>query len=303
MSAWHPYTAETPCPVCGRPEGCSYHHGLRIVRCQAVAVGCHYAYQVHSGPGYYHRAEAPWTGLYRESGCPEWQGPLYSYERLATLCRHAAQQAWSMRPNDELAKAYGVPDQALKRMGCGYMDHAQLHAFSTPHLGAGAWTFPLVRGGGATNGVMLVSGSGLVSGLAGSEWTGLLVDHEGKESKQPRVVIALNPLAVPALWSLGIPAIGVCGLRESQHHLVEWCRKHYVRSLVVFLERDLPGLTKIRLWRDYEAFQQIARESNINVDYIVPPEGIRDALAWFRAGATKQDIYSKLHRTPERRSA
>jgi len=102
------------------------------------------------------------------------------------------------------------------------------------------------------------------------------------------LLIAEGPTDVASLLDLGFPAVGRPSCRGGARLVVQLVQTLRPERAVVVADGDGPGLCGAEKLAD----QLLACLSDVRV--VAPPDGIKDARAWKRRGATEEDINAAI---------
>lgn len=186
---------------------------------------------------------------------------------------------------NELAQQLGVSAESLRRLGLGQMspDHAAQWGFT---FHRGAWTFPMKLATGEVVGIRIRLNSGKKLAINGSR-NALFIPSE-LSSPITQLLIAEGESDTAALLDLGYAAIGRPGCTNGVDMIVKYVRRNGVQDVVIVADRDEEGLQgAVALATSVRAYIRTVR-------IIQPPQGIKDARAWRKAGATRADVDAQI---------
>ena len=184
-----------------------------------------------------------------------------------------------------LASATGLPANVLDGLGVGWSDRLT------------CWTFPMRAADGAVRGLRTRTPAGAKRAVAGSR-DGLFFPESwtGDPPERPaRLVVCEGPTDAAALLAWGFVAAG----RPSAHGaagivggLCGWLRP---AEVVLFADADGPG----RAGAENLAAALLPSVPAVRV--CEPPAGVKDARAWFLAGADAAAVTARIDAAPARR--
>jgi hypothetical protein len=234
--------------------------------------------------------EAGWLHRLRDGG-----GPPRSAVRTVAVPRPGARpdlerltaafQA-AVQPHEvyRLARALGLSRVSLQRLGIGW---------SAEHR---AWAFPMRDAAGLVLGIRLRREDGRKFAVRGGR-EGLFLPADGAGRDGP-LFIGEGPTDTAALLDLGFPGVaGRPSCTGGIRLLVDLVQGRRPGAVVIVADADEPG----RRGADNLASVLAAYAPAVRV--IAPPDGTKDARAWVRAGATRQDVEQVIGAAPVRRLA
>ncbi len=259
-----------PCPVCGRPDWCLVDRDDPPNRCLCARVADGARRKVTARDG----SDVGWLHVLRDDG-RAWHPrpitiPLTSagspdLGALADECRRAVDDVALAR----LADGLGLTIGSLRRLGVGW---------SARHR---AWTWPMVDTHGRVRGIRLrYLDRRKLSVRGGHE--GLFVPRDLAASE--RLLVCEGPTDTAALLGLGLAAVGRPSCAGGVGLLVDLVRRRREREVVIVADGDEPG----RRGAANLAAVLVAYAPAVRI--IEPPEGVKDARAWVRSGATAADV-------------
>jgi hypothetical protein len=199
------------------------------------------------------------------------------FAKLAAEYRAAVQPQALAR----LAASLGVSVESLGRLGIGWA------------LAHRAWTFPMIDTAGAVLGVRLRCPDGRKLSVKGGK-EGLFIPAALDGG---RLLIAEGPTDTAALLDLGFSAVGRPSCAGGVRLLVELVKRLAVPEMVIVADSDPPGQ------RGANNLAAVLLAYCCAVRIIRPPDGIKDARGWKRAGATAADVQAAIDAAPVRRLA
>lgn len=260
-NGWRRVSRSKPCPVCRKADWCTVAADGSVACCMRVES----PKRLRNG-GWLHRL--------RESD--EWR---HRHVRRVTLPKRrpaadfgqlAEQYHEVVNPFDlvRLAADLGVDRGAFWRLEIGWDGRA--------------WTFPMRDAGGVVTGIRRrFPDGGKLSVQGGRE--GLFVPSELPASGL--LLVTEGPTDCAALLTLGFAALGRPSCSGGMRLVCDLARG---RDTVVVADGDEPGR------RGAEALASVLRLYCPSVRMIHPPEGVKDARAWLRAGARCEDISAAI---------
>ncbi len=274
---WRRVSRAKPCPVCGKPDWCAVAADGAATLCQRV--------ESNRRVG-----DAGW--LHRLQGAPQLQERRHvrvipfstrparreDLARLAEDCRRAADPGRL----HQFAASLGLSVTSLCRLSVGW---------SAEHA---AWAFPMRDAGGAVLGIRLRRPNGFKFAVGGGR-EGLFLPAADGDGLSP-LYICEGPTDAAALLDMGFR--GVAGRPSCSggiKQLVELVRGRRPAEVVVVADGDEPG----RRGADNLASVLVAYAPAVRV--IAPPEGVKDARAWLRAGGGRLDVEVAIRTATMRR--
>jgi hypothetical protein len=183
----------------------------------------------------------------------------------------------------ELAAQLGLSVEGLARLEIGWSADRQ------------AWAFPM-KDLRQIVGIRLRSWTGRKWAVSGGR-EGLFIPAGLAYSG--RLLVAEGPTDTAALLDLGYEALGRPSCTGGVKILVELVRSKRPKEVVVVADVDGHGAGQ----RGAESLAVALAPYCPSVRVIAPPDGIKDARDWKRAGATHDDIQAAIAAAPVRRLA
>jgi hypothetical protein len=186
-----------------------------------------------------------------------------------------------------LSESLGLSASSLFRLGIGW---------SIRH---NAWSFPMTDGHGQILGIRLRRPNGFKFSVTGGH-EGLFVPQReyqniGAVFSACRLLICEGPTDAAALLDMGFDnVLGRPSCSGGVKLLVRLAQKTRPDEVVIVADADDPG----RLGAAHLSSALAIHVPLVRV--IVPPDGIKDARAWRKSGATKQDVEQVVQMTPAR---
>jgi hypothetical protein len=178
------------------------------------------------------------------------------------------------------AHGLGVTVESLRRLGVGWCRERL------------AWAFPMADDGGRVLGVRLraASGGGKFAVTGGHE--GLFLPTGLDPNGVSLLAIAEGASDCAALLDLGFQAVGRSNATGGAALLARLIRRLGPAEVAIIADRDPE--------RDGEKGALVLARRLVpyapRVRVVMPPEGIKDARVWVRAGATYQEILAAIRR-------
>jgi len=191
-----------------------------------------------------------------------------------------AQAATKPEVLERLGADLGLSVDSLERLGACWLPDRP------------AWGFPMRDAGNRIVGVRLRLPNGRKLAIKGGK-EGLF--YPGDIEPGGRLLVCEGATDCGALLDLGFQTIGRPSCSGGTRHVVELVRRLKPAELVVVADSDRPGqLGAERLASTLAAYVATVRT-------IQPPEGIKDARGWKRAGAMRGDVKAAIEAAPVRR--
>ncbi len=259
MSEWRRVSKAHPCPICERADWCGVSTDGSAAVCMRVESGT----ATRNG-GWLHRlTDDPRPFRRRVARVAMRTDSDLDFGQLAARYAHAASDA----AVTALAGQLGVSADSLRRLCVGWDGES--------------WTFPMADATGRVVGIRrrLPSGRKL-SGKGGRE--GLFVPADLSDSVE--LFIAEGPTDCAALLTLGLHAVGRPSCRGGVDQLVRFVRSSRPSSVVILADGDAPGHAGAHV------LAVVLRLYVASVRVFYPPDGVDDARAWVKRGATAADV-------------
>lgn len=261
-SKWKRVNKERPCPICHKPDWCAVSSDGAVALC--------------------HRIESR-----RRCGDAGWlhrigPGSIYSAGRIriAPLVR-ACHRDFSLlaagyRDANEPGRLYqfavslGLTTASIGRFGVGWCQQYR------------AWSFPMVDADGRVVGIRLRRSDGSKFAVKGGR-EGLFVPRDRPVELAP-LLITEGPTDAAALLEMGFAnVIGRPSCTGGMKMVVQIIQRAPT-DIVIVADNDEPGQ------RGAANLASVLAVYAPAVRVIQPPEGIKDARDWLRAGGTREDI-------------
>jgi hypothetical protein len=277
QSSWRRVSRAHPCPICERPDWC-------LISTDGAAVICP---RVESAKRV---GDAGWLHRLKDDAG---QGHL-RHRRVVRLTvasaprvNFALQVAQHQRDLDpgqlqQLAGSLGLSVESLMHLSIGWCAADR------------AWSFPMTDADGNVLGVRLRRPNGFKFSVKGGK-EGLFIPTIVPADDSP-LLVPEGPTDAAALLDLGyrnVAARPSCagGIKL----LVELIRRRQPREVVVVSDGDEPGR------RGAHNLASVLVPYAPAVRVILPPDGIKDARDWLRAGGTQRDVEEAIRTAAVRR--
>lgn len=277
---WKRVNRARPCPVCGRPDWCLFvgpDDSPDAVICPRVES------DRRAGEGGWLHRLRPSDGSPRGPRaitiCAAEAGRIDHGDRFERLAENA-RRAIAPEALQGLAESLGLSAGSLRRLCVGW---------SAPHR---AFTFPMRDASGAVVGIRLRKPDGRKLAVTGGR-EGLFLPGDLPEGG--RLLVTEGPTDCAALLDLGFSAIGRPSCTGGGKHLTELVTRLAPAEVVVVADSDAPGR------RGAESLAVVLLAYVPAVRIIAPPDGVKDARAWLRAGGTSADVSAAIEAAPVRR--
>ncbi len=266
MSAdgWRRVSRRHPCPVCDKPDWCLVSPDGSAAICARTESPkrCGEAGHLHKL-----RDTDDWRQHPRTRHVSIQNRMVANPRRFAELAADFAVKI-PQEQVDALADQLGVTELSLHRLGIGW--------------DGCAFTFPMKDSNGLAIGIRRRFRNGDKRAIRGSK-NGLFIPIG--LSGQRSLLICEGESDAAALLSIGFDAIGRPGCRNGVQLVCGFAKG---RGVVVVADGDEPG----RLGA--EALASVLRVYCPTVRIIQPPDDMKDAREWVKAGATSVDIQSAI---------
>jgi len=261
---WRRVSRDRRCPICGRPDWCLIAADGSAAICARTksAKRCGEAGWLHRlGDERFSSARPVVRSIALTA-----TRPRHDFANLAANYQHAADPGRL----HALAMSLGVSVASLQALRIGW---------SAQHR---AWSFPMLDPRGNVVGIRLRRPNGFKFAVAGGkEGLFLPVDSRPDES----LIVAEGPTDTAALFDLGFRNVaGRPNCAGGVKLLVELVRIRHRPEVVILADGDKPG----QCGAENLATVLVAYSPAVRI--IQPPDGIKDAREWLRAGGTHQDV-------------
>lgn len=207
---------------------------------------------------------------------------------LATFAEQRAQEA----DPDRLARfahTLGVSLASFRRFRVGWATANELKYVNTACRGPGCWTFPMFDTSCDVLGIRLRTPSGFKYAVKGGK-QGLFIPLEIDATNS--LVVCEGPTDAAALLDLGFAAIGQPSCTGGVRLVTDFVKACRPARIIVVADNDGPGK------RGATALASRVRLYSRDVRTITPPQGLKDARAWLRAGASRDDVLRAIELAP-----
>jgi hypothetical protein len=275
---WRRVSRAHPCPICERPDWCLVSVDGRAAICPRVES------QKRVG-------EAGWLHRLKDDPDPQLRHHVGVVRLLdvgargVNLARLVAQHRLDLDHGRlyQLAVSLGLSVASLCHFGIGW---------SVEHR---AWSFPMTDGDGNVLGIRLRRPNGYKFAVTGSK-EGLFIPSTVDEDTSSPLMVPEGPTDAAALLDMGYwNVVGRPSCTGGIKLLVELVRRRQPREVVIVSDSDEPG----RRGADHLASVLVAYAPAVRV--IAPPEGVKDARDWLRAGGSRRDLDEAIRAAAVRR--
>jgi len=261
-----------PCPICGKPDWCSFSAEGTFGICMRIAEG---SIKETKNGGYLHRLSN--FDLSHIRTIPA-KAEIAKRDDLPELAIYFKEQG-RKKPHrlQWLSEQLGIPVWTLNELHIGWSERQK------------AFSFPMKDSNGHIIGIRLRSWNGRKYAVTGSR-EGLFIPKDLKISS--RILICEGPTDCAALLSICFPAIGRPSCTSGVKLIVEWIERNNVEDVIIVSDADEPG---------QRGAQKLTSDLSIyvpSIRIIRPPGAFKDIRDWVNAGATAKDIESSISRTP-----
>lgn len=273
---WRRVNRANPCPICKRPDWCLVSADGGAALCQRVESPKRcgeggWLHRLKDGP----RQERRCVRVVRLS--PD--GSVR--EDMARLARDFREAVDPGRLY-QLAVSLGLSVTSLCQFGVGW---------SAEHR---TWSFPMTDAGGAVLGIRLRRPNGFKFAVKGGR-EGLFIPSTAGDGISP-LYICEGPTDAAALLDMAFTHVaGRPSCTGGVQLLVELVRRRRPAEVVIVADADEPG----RRGADNLASVLVLYAPAVRV--IAPPEGVKDARDWLRAGGTREVVQRVMDAAPVRR--
>jgi len=263
-SEWLRVSRQRPCPVCHKPDWCTYTSDGRAVCCMRVESGK----AVRNG-GWLHRvndggARPPVPARAPRRGC---DAALFD----AGTYHAALREKGDWRDVDGLALSLGLCPYALATLQPAW-DHWH-----------DAWAFPMRDGAGKILGIRLRGNDGRKWAVKGSR-EGLFFDPA--VGRVPEVMLCEGATDTAAAISLGFVAVGRPSCSGGVELTRAFCFRHGVKRVIVMADQDAPHRRPDgSVWYPgRDGAQRLVATLGLPWKMVMPPA--KDLRRWVIDGAT-----------------
>lgn len=270
---WMRVNKNCPCPICSHTDWCGVSDDGGMVICMRQEEG---STKLTRNDGYLHvlrKGDGSWQHQGRRVFVAEAKVVRDDLPQILEECG----QALDDEKMGMLSNHLGVSAGSLRRLALGWHQVMQ------------AWTFPMLDHACKPVGIRLRSLGGSKSSLTGS-CEGLFIPT-GLTYKGP-LLITEGPTDCAAMLDLGFEAIGRPSCVGGVDKCIALVRESHPANVVVVADADAPGQ------KGAETLASALLLVNKSVQIICPPDGVKDARAWKRAGATREIIETAINSAP-----
>lgn len=176
---------------------------------------------------------------------------------------------------ESLAGTLGVSADSLRRLRVGW---------SREH---GAFSFPMFDAAGDVQGVRLRGADGRKWSVRGGR-EGLFLPRTDDDHGDGRLIVCEGPTDCAALVDWGLAAIGRPNCSGAVRLTVELVQTLGPADVAILADADPPGL------RGAHNLASVLALYAPRVRVATPPDGVKDARAWKRTGATRDDVLGRI---------
>lgn len=264
---------QNPCSICGKSDWCLTAEDGSAAICARIEES---SVKQCGDAGWLHILcdnSTPRTRLRVRTVRLKQQSPLPNIGKLAAEYGAAVNSA----ELQDFAAELGVSVKTLVRLQIGWAGECR------------AWSFPMYSANEQVRGIRLRSWSGKKWSVKGGK-DGLFLPVGLDCSKS--LLITEGPTDTAALLDLDFEAVGRSSCNSGVKMLCELVKQRKPAWVVIVADNDTPGLRGARnLASVLLAYHRLVR-------VIHPPDGIKDARAWLRAGAKHEDIQTSINTAP-----
>ena len=271
-NGWTRVRRDRPCPICERPDWC-------LLAADGGAAICT---RVESSKKC---GDAGWLHRLRDDA----RQPARRFVRSIPLTTTSSFDFAALSRQFQEAAAPIALDHLARQLG---LSVASLHALGIGWNGW-AWSFPMTNVARDVLGIRLRRPDGGKLSVKGGKEGLFLPTLAGTDS---RLLICEGPSDTASLLDMGfVNVAGRPSCLGGIKLLVELVRERKPDQVIVVADGDEPGR------RGAESLASILAVYVPAVRVVAPPDGIKDARAWLRAGATRNDLEAMIDAASERR--
>lgn len=309
MREWSTYKANQHCPICGHKGWCCYRGPITAptaVGCARVATGCA---KNREGRPITFRGGMGWVHRIRDDGSFHPRRPVRRARQIQPFNPFMDELAREFHANitpleaHALGELLGVSGASLMRLRLGWCKQ-----YLSREIGEGgevtekvahakAFAFPMRDAGGKVVGIRFRNLSGYKWAAKGSQ-NGLFIPA-GKLT-QGALIVAEGPTETAAVMDWGFDVIGRPGNTAGKEFVIDFCRRHPGKDVVILRNNDPAGSDALRLTHlgaDGVAAELLASHFARSVRVMAPPV-TKDARDWKKQGATRAEVEAVIRRTP-----
>ena len=263
-SEWVRVSRQRPCPVCKKPDWCTYTSDGRVVCCMRVE-----SEKAMRNGGWLHRVGDGESRPPLSTRTPRRGNDAALFD--AGVYHAGLLERGDWRDVDGLALSLGLCPYALATLQPAW-DH--WHE---------AWAFPMRDGAGKAVGIRLRANDGRKWAVKGSR-EGLFFDPA--VGRVPEVMICEGPTDTVAAISLGFAAVGRPSCSGGVDLTRAFCFRHGVRRVIVMADQDAPHRRPDgSVWYPgRDGAQRLVAALGLPFKMVMPPA--KDLRRWVIDGAT-----------------
>jgi len=258
-----------PCPICGKPDWCSFSADGTFVICMRIAEG---SIKETINGGYLHRLSNFDLSHIRTISAKAEKPKRDDLPELADyFCEQGKRSPHRIK---WLSEQLGLPVWALNDLHIGWSEKRK------------AFSFPMKNGMGQVIGISLRNWDGGKYSVTCSR-LGLFIPKSLEISSQ--ILISEGATDCAALFSLGFPVIGRPSCTGGVIHIIDWIKQNKRDELVIVSDADDPG----RHGAHSLACTLCLYIPSVKVIY--PPDNYKDARSWINDSASTQDVHEIIN--------
>jgi phage/plasmid primase-like uncharacterized protein len=264
---WPHATIKNPCPVCGKPDWCSF--GDRAAICRRVESSKPHLDRGGNFDGWYH---------FYDSARPQIPPRKWTPPRPAIN----PQTIKTKTCGEDLAKELGVSMAALRTLGVGWSDQYQ------------AWMFPMRNGKNEVVGWNRRFKDGSKKIVGGTK-AGLYIPQMDFFDEAQPVVICEGGSDTAALLDLGFFAIGRFNVSSGAEDLKEFFQANNIHRCIIISDNDERKNLNGRQGRPgIEGALRLKKALKTKSVIWMPPTPCKDVRDFVNRGGTKELILSDV---------
>lgn len=257
---WRRVNRRDRCPVCGHDSWCSVSADGALIVCMRTESG-----RASRNGGWVHRADG-------KVAVPPARSAPPAIDAQAMHRRHVADLSDAMA--DRLARNLRIPVIWLRMMGLGW---------SWEHS---AYTWPMRNAFGGIIGLATRKPGGGKFAVPGSR-NGLFLPNVPIDDDP--LIVCEGPTDTAAMLALGYSAIGRQGCMGCVDKVIAFVESRApVPRVVVMADYDPPGIDGAK-----ELVAKLGA-AGIKAVWMIPPNGIKDARAWYAAGVKRSEVQKAI---------
>lgn len=270
------------CPICRSSDWCSIANDGNAVICMRVE-----------------------TGSVKQTGNGGWLHVLATaievvvhdvpHVRRLDLPTKAAEYQTAVSPEhlERFAASLRITAPSLSRLGVGWCFDGGLVGQDAGDAvrGISCWCFPMYDAAGSVIGIKRRLADGSKRSIAGG-LEGLFIPSGLSDRSTLLVCEGCSDTA--AMLDLGFNAVGRPSCVVGGQLIVQYVRQHHHHQVVIVGDGDAPGRRGATDLAD-----RLCRIADTHL--VFPPDGVKDAREWVRAGATSADMIAVIEASPVHR--